>query len=108
MNVATATTHLANLSDATTRVELSDWAVNTLRAAARAGELRKGFGAATVADLPALLGQELARITAAGIALDATGLLPYLRVRRAGSAFRLDRRQRVVIFAALASKLARA
>jgi hypothetical protein len=70
------TTRLSNLSDDETRCELSDWAVNTLRELARDGKITKGPGLATVADLPVLVAGEAARIRAAGIALDATGLVP--------------------------------
>jgi len=91
---------LSNLSDSETRCELSDWAVNTIRDHLAASGLKATQG-------NTLLNEELGRIRGAGITLDADGFVPYLRTRRAGSGFRLNRRVRCAVFAQLACRLAR-
>lgn len=83
LNLAAVTAALANLSDDRTLCELSDWAINTLRAA---------FGQEGGT---ALLKEEAARIGA-----DLT-FEEYLHANRQGSHFRLTRNQRAAVFAAL-------
>jgi hypothetical protein len=60
-----------------------------------------------VADLGTLISQETARCREYGIDLDGDGLVPYLRCRRVGSAFRLSRNLRMLVFAAIACRAAR-
>jgi len=96
--------YLANLADEEVRCELSDFAVNTLRDLAATGRIPKGCGTATAGDLNTLVAEETARIKTANINLDETGLTPYLRLRRPGSPFRLDRWVRTLVFAIVATR----
>ena len=91
---------LNNLSDETTRVELSDLAVNTIRD----HFAKMGYPASSAA---VMMNQELRRIRAAGTPLTGAGFIPYLRSRRVGSEFRLSRTARAAVFCQLACKIAR-
>lgn len=108
---------LNNLSDDETRCDLSDWAVNSLREAAREGTLKKAStcpcpncGCGTIVeyeDLLTLVNEERARMIENDIPLNGDGLIPYLRSRRAGSRFRLSRKLREMVFVAVATRAAR-
>ncbi len=79
----------------TNKVELSDWGINTFRAEAR----KAGY------DRSAMLGifkEESTRVR--GLPPNGDGLLQYLKMRRAGSKYRMNRKMRVGLFVQLAAK----
>ena len=76
--------------DEGTLVDLNDWAVNTLREYAR-NRNRKG--------LNVMLSEEAGRIRRASLSLKG-----YLRARRAGSRFPLNRRDRQAVYAVVMTR----
>lgn len=84
-------------------VDWNDYGVNVLRDLVAEGAIIRAGRPATRSDLPALLAEERERVFAA--AAD-KGAISYLRARRTGSEFRLSRRARFAVYAAVACRAA--
>ncbi len=78
----------------TNKVELSDWGVNTFREEAR----KAGYGRSEMVNI---MREESTRVR--GLPPNGDGLLQYLKMRRAGSKYRMNRKMRVGLFVQLAA-----
>lgn len=98
---------LSNLSDDETRVDLNDWAVNTIRdgyvkMATTDGDRRD----ATAAERRIFAAEEVARLEDLAFPLTEDGIIAWMRTRRTGSRFTTSRGTRLALFALWATRRA--
>jgi len=73
------------------KAELSDYGVNTLREAGAA----RGY---SQAELSAIVREEMRRMRKAHLSADAAGLKKYMKLKRVGSEYPINRKMRVGLF----------